>query len=134
MRAALSFLLLLMLTTLSLGAPSSRGPFTCGRGVRCPPPQWIKIEAANGAQYYVDVATITPSPPAVGINGNQILVYLDDGRPPTIGNTDWYTFYCDRPLVLSRDIGAQPEYVPPRSVFGRIRKIACADKNSNALR
>lgn len=126
--------LLMILTTIapSLGKPLSRGPFGCGQGAQCPPPKWEKLEATNGAMYYVDVATITPSPPAFGINGNQVLVYLDDGRGPTIGNTDWFTFFCDRPLVLPPGATSQPEYVPPRSVFGRIREIACASKNAQS--
>lgn len=66
-------------------------------------------------------------PPEQGIHGKQILIYLDDGREPQIGNTEWYTFDCERPLVISHHFGVRPQYVPPRSVFGEIRRIACRD-------
>lgn len=122
--------LLTLLSSIALGNPLSRGPFGCDQGKRCPAPQWQKIEADNGTVYYVDTATITPSNMIAG--GQVILIYRDDGSEPDFGNTGWFAFYCDRPLVLPHGIGEQPEYVPPRSVFGTIREIACGRSTPQA--
>jgi hypothetical protein len=123
MRAALCCVFLLLFTGTAFCDPISRGPFGCDQGKPCPPPRWEKVEAANGSIYYADTATITPSNLIAG--GQAILIYRDDGSEPDFGNTGWFTFDCDRPLVLAKKIGARPEYVPPRSVFGSIREIAC---------
>ena len=126
---ALCALLIFAMASPAGSEPRSRGIFGCGQHTRCPPPQWERVEAENGTVYFVDAATITPPPAVLGIHGEQILVYMDDGREPTIGNTEWLTFFCDRPLVWeSSRAGAQPQYVPPRSVFGQIREIACGSR------
>lgn len=85
----------------------------------------VKIEADNGATYFVDTHHIERAPTPFGMEG---MVWVN-GPPNTPYNWQTIGFYCSGPGPFGEagmtENGVAIGYIPPRSVLGRIRDLAC---------
>jgi len=138
--AVVGLVVLFAAASAAMARPMSRGLFGCNDrtpGCHMPPPDWFKIEADNGQEVYVDLASIAYRrdlvPPYSDENGKvgkiaRVLIYFDDGMSLNLSNAGWYDYDCDDPYLIGRAGVWTPQpaqYLPPRSLGYQLREIAC---------
>jgi hypothetical protein len=84
-------------------------------------PNWVSVEAENGAVTKVDMNSIQR-----GDGAAIIFTYADEGRPEDAYKLQGYMFDCQGHYELMGLQSSPSLYAPPRSVAARISELACS--------
>lgn len=105
-----------------------------------PPPEkpvvhdWRPVEAANGAVYRVDLASVQRfSTGAGGAKSASVMMYPDEGSSRDIHAQRLYVFDCKGHMQDANSMSA-PTYIPPRSVAANVAALVCAVELARAKR